>query len=653
MRNELSSLDLKFLANELKVLVGGIIQKAWQEGKQLRFEIFLPSKGTFELLFEPGRIFITEYRRKAPESPGAFAMALRKHLAGQRITAIRQPGFERILEIHTEKTVLILETFSKGNAVICDSAGTIIAPLEVQIWRSRKIAPKVKYQYPPQVADPYSLTVEQFRDLLRSSDKDVVRFLATDLSFSGLYAEEICARVNIDKKTPCKLVSAEQSVKIFTEFHDLLTDINPSIVFDGDIAIDAVPIRMKIYEDKRCEPFSNFTSALDEYFTHRENVAVELGKKAVFQAEAGKLERILDEQKRALANWRRKEKESRKKAEAVYNNFEMVNKIINGLNKAKESGLSWDEIKRKVKAEKTKEAGVIKEIRQNEGRVVLRLRPEVEIDFRKSAQENAEKYFEEAKTASRKLESSKEAIKETQKRMRGLKKQALKEEKPLKPRKRVRGKWYEKFHWMFTSDGFLVIGGRDATQNEVLFKKHLESNDIVLHADIIGAPLTFVKAEGKTVTPLAIREASEFAVAYSTGWKRGLASVDVYWVRANQVSKTAQSGEFLPKGSFVIRGSKNFMKNTELKIAIGVAFETDKEGRVFAKAVCGAVQAVNMRAKYFVTLKPGVYSQQQAAEEIKKRLLLKALPDDQPPIEELDTDELRRLVPAGHSSIIG
>jgi len=374
MRNELSSLDLKFLANELRALVGGIIQKAWQEGRQLRFEIFLPSKGTFELLFQPGAIFITEYRRQAPESPGDFAMALRKHLSGQKILEVRQPGFERILEIVTEKSILVLESFSKGNAMVCDREGTMLAVMEVQIWRSRKIVPRVKYAYPPQVADPYVLSIEQFYLLLQQSDKEIVRFLAADLSFSGLYAEEICLRAGIDKKALCKALVRHDIQKIYDAFHGLLVGHSPCIVFDNDVAVDAVPIKMKIYEDKRCEPFSNFTSALDEYFTHKENVAVEIGKKAVYQAETGKVERIMTEQTLAVKNWKKKVKDSRKKAEAIYNNFQMVEKIIAGLNKAKESGLSWDEIKKRSKAEKTAEAKAIKEIKEKEGKVVLRLK---------------------------------------------------------------------------------------------------------------------------------------------------------------------------------------------------------------------------------------------------------------------------------------
>ena len=49
--------------------------------------------------------------------------------------------------------------------------------------------------------------------------------------------------------------------------------------------------------------------------------------------------------------------------------------------------------------------------------------------------------------------------------------------------------WYEKFHWFFSSEGFLCVGGKDATSNEVIIKKHLEKNDLVLHTDMAGSPL--------------------------------------------------------------------------------------------------------------------------------------------------------------------
>jgi len=374
MRKELTSLDLKFLSTELKALIGGIIQKAWQEGKEVRLEIFLSGKGTFELFFEPGKIFITEYRRKAPEVPEAFAMALRKHLKGQKILNVSQPRFERIIEMETENNILIFELFSKGNVILCDKKYNIIVPLEVQVWRDRKIIPRMKYQYPPSVADPYELKIEQFYNLLRSTEKDVVRFLAVDLSFSGLYAEEICARACVDKHKLCKQLSKEEIQKLFKSFHGLLSKPSPRIIFEDSKTIDVVPIEMEIYKDKRSHLFHNFTTALDEYFTHKEVAAAVVEKKAELQAEEEKLNRILKEQEAALKKWRKVERENRKKAEAIYKNFELVEKIISTLNEARKQGIGWEEIKKRIKKEKTKETRAIKEIREKEGVVVLKLK---------------------------------------------------------------------------------------------------------------------------------------------------------------------------------------------------------------------------------------------------------------------------------------
>ena len=92
----------------------------------------------------------------------------------------------------------------------------IITPLEVQIWRERRIVPKAKYQYPPSVANPFELKIDKFYNLLQSTEKDIVRFLAVDLSFSGLYAEEICARAGVDKKKLCRMLSKDE---VKEEYH--------------------------------------------------------------------------------------------------------------------------------------------------------------------------------------------------------------------------------------------------------------------------------------------------------------------------------------------------------------------------------------------------------------------------------------------------
>ena len=41
-------------------------------------------------------------------------------------------------------------------------------------------------------------------------------------------------------------------------------------------------------------------------------------------------------------------------------------------------------------------------------------------------------------------------------------------------KKNRKQEWYEKFHWFFSSEDFLCIGGKDATSNEIIIKKHTE-----------------------------------------------------------------------------------------------------------------------------------------------------------------------------------
>merc|ERR1712131_74088 len=49
-----------------------------------------------------------------------------------------------------------------------------------------------------------------------------------------------------------------------------------------------------------------------------------------------------------------------------------------------------------------------------------------------------------------------------------------------------------------------------------------------------------------------------------------------WWVHAQQVSKTAPSGEYLTTGSFMIRGKKNYLPPSHLIMGIGMLFKLDE-----------------------------------------------------------------------------
>ncbi|VDN19382.1 unnamed protein product [Dibothriocephalus latus] len=66
-------------------------------------------------------------------------------------------------------------------------------------------------------------------------------------------------------------------------------------------------------------------------------------------------------------------------------------------------------------------------------------------------------------------------------------------------------------------------------------------------------------------------EAGHMAVTLSNAWTAKVIT-NAWWVRYDQVSKTAPSGEYLTTGSFVIRGRKNLLPQCHLTYGFSVLF---------------------------------------------------------------------------------
>src|SRR3989344_7438868 len=137
---------------------------------------------------------------------------------------------------------------------------------------------------------------------------------------------------------------------------------------------------------------------------------------------------------------------------------------------------------------------------------------QVLVYLKKNVAENAAIYFEKAKKAKKKMQGAQGSLKENADKLQSLLKKQEKhasseeEEKKLKERKK---EWYEKFRWFFSSEGFLVIGGRDATSNEVVIKKYTESDDLVFHTDMAGSPFFVIKSDNKRIPEQTIKEAAD------------------------------------------------------------------------------------------------------------------------------------------------
>lgn len=280
----------------------------------------------------------------------------------------------------------------------------------------------------------------------------------------------------------------------------------------------------------------------------------------------------------------------------------------------------------------------------------------IPLDLRKTPQKNANFYYQKVKKAKRKIEGAKKALAETLEKIKRLKsvaeKEPMEEEKSkIQSKKRKERKWYEKFRYFFSSDNFLVIGGKDATSNEVIIKKYLEKDDLVFHADITGAPFFVIKNpdKEKVVPELTLKETAQAAASYSKAWKLGLGSCDVYFIRKEQVSKKAPSGEYLGKGAFMISGKKEWFRNTELKVGIGFKMESGRTVEVIG----GPVSAIKAKYKYFSIIKPGQKKSKDLAKEIKRDILRKTNKKDGGLIKkEVSLEEIQKWIPGGKGMVV-
>ena len=247
----------------------------------------------------------------------------------------------------------------------------------------------------------------------------------------------------------------------------------------------------------------------------------------------------------------------------------------------------------------------------------------VVLDIRKSVDENAASYFELAKRDKRKIEGAQKTIADYRARIERSAEEAEKEQQKPKAAKR-KPEWYEKFRWFFSSDGFLVIGGRDATTNEIVIKKHAEPHDIVFHTDMAGSPFVVVKTEKKEVSRQTLEEAAQFTAAFSKGWKNGMATLPVFSCRPEQVSKTPNPGEFIAKGSFIIRGELTYY-SPRMEYAVG-----SYSGTVMG----GPTSAVRKHCEKLIEISQGDAKISDVAKAIKNVL-------------GGELDEIMRVLPAG------
>jgi predicted ribosome quality control (RQC) complex YloA/Tae2 family protein len=706
-KRELTSVDLAALERELGGYAGAKLDKAYlYEDDLLRLKMRDFDRGRVELLIEVGQnkrahVVDPDHVADAPGRPPNFAMMLRNRLEGGDLADVRQFEFDRILEFEFDRpdasTTIVAELFGDGNIAVLDEHGDVVDCLETVRLKSRTVAPGTQYEFPSARFNPLTVDYETFRSRMEQSDADVVRTLATQLNFGGLYGEELCSRAGI----PYNQAIEETDESAFERLYEVIDglkkrlrsgDLDPRVYYeyediDGEELkrrVDVTPIPLEEYAELDSEAFGTFTAALDEYFheVERETTPEEIvdagADRPDFESEIEKYKRIIDQQQGAIEDFEADAQAEREKAELLYARYDLVDDILSTVQSARAEDTPWDEIG--TTFEQGKERGIaaaeaVEGVDGSEGTVTLSIDgTRVTVDASMGVEKNADQLYQEAKRIEDKREGAQAAIENTRTDLEDAKQR--RDEWELEDQTdsgetdgddeseavdwlsrasipvRKQEHWYDRFRWFHTSNDFLVIGGRNADQNEELVKKYLERGDKFFHAQAHGGPVTVLKATGPSESSRDVdipdedkREAATFAVAYSSVWKGGKLAGDAYMVDPDQVSKTPESGEYLEKGGFAIRGDRTYFRDLAADVAVGISCE----GRT--GVLGGPRSAIEGQVATNVRIEPGQFAQNDIAKRLYREFK-ERFTDDSFVRKVASPDLIQEFLPPGGSRMV-
>lgn len=582
---ELSSLDVRALALELRPLEDAYVDKTYEtETRDLVVKLRHPQHGHAHLLVRPGSFLVRIERPPvSPESPSTVAMTLRKLLTGARLRRIDQHEFDRVLRLqldrHGQAMEVIVELFGKGNLIVVGPDGLILFALRTETFAHRTVKRGEKLVYPPARVNPVTLPRSEFDAILVKSEKDVVRFLALDLALGGDLAEELVHRAGLTKSAKAAGLAGEDVDRLWLRLRELLERPGrPAVTTTAKgIQVQAIPFEAPVFRAAEVQPLATLSEAVLR--------AAEMEEQATPTAvddEAARLERQIGHQERGIVELGVEADRWERRGHALYANYAGAALVLQNA-KATIEASSWEKFQARIKTREAEDEAWTRQVASvdpKRARVVARLgEEEIPLDPFLNVEQNATILYDESKRIRAKQGGARTALEDGRKRLAERRKVAPAAKKgaakgPRAPAKRF---WFDGLRWFYSSEGFLVVAGRDAGSNDKLVKRHLKPGDRYCHADVHGAASVIVKGEGRVPGEATMQEACQFAAVHSKAFAQ-FAAADAYWVQPEQVSKTAESGEYVPKGAFMVRGARHYVQKAKMELCLGLV-RLDAQGK--------------------------------------------------------------------------
>ena len=567
----------------------------------LLFKLHHPDKSDIMLMISSMGIW-TSNKKIDPIEPNKLLRRLRNDLLRSKIEKIEQIGTERIAYLtfsnFENRFVLIVEFFGGGNILLCNYNKKILALMHSIDVRHRQLRVGLEYKPPPQDGiDVLDLKKENLKKILLVSTA-VGKIIGRGLGLPKKYVEEIIRLSAIDRTKPSNELSSDEIDILFDVINTTISSVvkgqhDPTIITDGEES-DVFPIRISD-DNTKVREVSSFNDGLDIIFTER---ILQTGK-SLYSEEAEKiiteLQNRLDEQKKAITLVQEKSKRIADLANLLF--------LMQSEGKSKITEPEVIEILKNKKTELVKEKGIS----------ILKVDDaKIKIDPGATLPSIASSLFDESKKQKGAISSIEKLIKKTEDKL----------EKTIEKGEIAKGaigftdvrkkNWYERYRWFFTSDGILAVGGRDGSSNSALIRKHVDKDDKIFHAEVNGSPFFLLKDMSEKLMPLSIEETAHATVCFSRAWQTSAYGMSSYWVNPDQVKKSAPTGQSMGKGSFMIYGTRNFIKISSLKLAVGI-FKEDEDFLL----VCGPPEPIKKKCLCYAVIEPGGSTISDVAKKIR------------------------------------
>lgn len=550
----LDALTVSALSSELaERLEGGKIDKVQQPGRDMLL-LSLRSKGeSLRLLIAAGmgnaRIHLTEMSLENPAEPPMLCMLLRKHLVGARIASVKQPDWERMVELeldtHDElgfesRKRLIVELIGRSsNVILVGQDGRIIECMRRMDFAGdemRRLLPGMIYRYPPKQSKLpfFTSTTEERRALISSADtsKPADKWLLDSFSgLSPLICRELSYRCGGDYALlPAALDALSESVEA--------GELAPVFIKKDGKPIDFSAVTVSQYGDGTENlRMNSFSELLDAFYSQRDIAESRRRKSSELSHKIktvhDRIARKLAAQREELA--RTEDKENvRIKAELVTANIYRIKKgdrVLECENYYEADSpnilIALDPLKtpQQNAAVLYKEYNKLKGAEKHLG--VLVSEGEKQLEYLGSVLDELERAESERDVSDIRRELAAAGFLRT---TRGGKQDRAKPQAPL--------------HFV-TDDGLEVLVGRSNVQNDDLTTKLARRTDYWFHTQKVHGSHVILRCDGLEPPEASVEQAAKLAVYFSQARMGGKTAVDYTMVRFVRKPSGALPGKVL------------------------------------------------------------------------------------------------------------